>query len=178
MYYLVWRRSLTPPSKIGKGSGELRIIDLCHKQKSGSSTSRKAAAPISVCVCVVCACVCIWAEPVLTRRERTGCNRICCAARKTAAPITLQYSNGHLGKHVARYVTPLSLMLFMTSYIMLYGTNPGLGLQPILPLRVRTGAAHLVCVCVCVCVCVHACVRSSACPPYGIYRFSQQSLQL
>ena len=26
---LVWR-SLTPPSKIGKGSGEPRIIDLCH----------------------------------------------------------------------------------------------------------------------------------------------------
>ena len=33
---LVWR-SLTPPSKIGKGSGEQRIIDLCHKQNSGSS---------------------------------------------------------------------------------------------------------------------------------------------
>ena len=33
---LVWR-SLTPPSKIGKGSGEPRIIDLCHKQNSGSS---------------------------------------------------------------------------------------------------------------------------------------------
>ena len=32
----VWR-SLTPPSKIGKGSGEPRIIDLCHKQNSGSS---------------------------------------------------------------------------------------------------------------------------------------------
>ena len=34
--YLVWR-SLTPPSEIGKGSGEPRIIDLCHKQNSGSS---------------------------------------------------------------------------------------------------------------------------------------------
>ena len=34
--YVVWR-SLTPPSKIGKGSGEPRIIDLCHKQNSGSS---------------------------------------------------------------------------------------------------------------------------------------------
>ena len=34
--HLVWR-SLTPPSKIGKGSGEPRIIDLCHKQNSGSS---------------------------------------------------------------------------------------------------------------------------------------------
>ena len=34
--WLVWR-SLTPPSKIGKGSGEPRIIDLCHKQNSGSS---------------------------------------------------------------------------------------------------------------------------------------------
>ena len=33
---LVWR-SLTPPSIIGKGSGEPRIIDLCHKQNSGSS---------------------------------------------------------------------------------------------------------------------------------------------
>ena len=33
---VVWR-SLTPPSKIGKGSGEPRIIDLCHKQNSGSS---------------------------------------------------------------------------------------------------------------------------------------------
>ena len=33
---LVWR-SLTPSSKIGKGSGEPRIIDLCHKQNSGSS---------------------------------------------------------------------------------------------------------------------------------------------
>ena len=35
---LVWR-SLTSPSKIaiGKGSGEPRIIDLCHKQNSGSS---------------------------------------------------------------------------------------------------------------------------------------------
>ena len=30
-FRLVWR-SLTPPSKIGKGSGEPRIIDLCHKQ--------------------------------------------------------------------------------------------------------------------------------------------------
>ena len=79
--------------------------------------------------------------------------RICSAARKTAVPIRLQYSNGHLVKHVtryvthaARYVTPLMLMLFMTSnsdYIMLYGTNPGLGLQPVLSLRVRTGAAHL-----------------------------------
>ena len=79
--------------------------------------------------------------------------RICSAARKTAAPIRLQYSNGHLVKHVTRYVThavryvtPLMLMLFMTSnsdYIMLYGTNPGLGLQPVLSLRVRTGAAHL-----------------------------------
>ena len=79
--------------------------------------------------------------------------RICSAARKTAAPIRLQYSNGHLVKHVtryvthaARYVTPLMLMLFMTSnsdYIMLYGTNPGLGLQPVLSFRVRTGAAHL-----------------------------------
>ena len=71
--------------------------------------------------------------------------RICSAARKTAAPIRLQYSNGHLVKHVtryvtheARYVTPLMLMLFMTSnsdYIMLYGTNPGLGLQPVLSPR-------------------------------------------
>ena len=79
--------------------------------------------------------------------------RICSAARKTAAPIRLQYSNDYLVKHVtryvtnaARYVTPLTLMLFMTSnsdYIMLYGTNPGLGLQPVLSLRVRTGAAHL-----------------------------------
>ena len=34
--HLVWR-SLTPPSKIGKGSGKPRIIDLCHKQNSGSS---------------------------------------------------------------------------------------------------------------------------------------------
>ena len=33
---VVWS-SLTPPSKIGKGSGEPRIIDLCHKQSSGSS---------------------------------------------------------------------------------------------------------------------------------------------
>ena len=32
---LVWR-SLTPPSKIGKGSGEPRIIDLCHKPNIGS----------------------------------------------------------------------------------------------------------------------------------------------
>ena len=50
---------------------------------------------------------------------------------------TNQYSNGHLVKHVARYVThiaryvtPLRLILFMTSksdYIMLYATNPGLG---------------------------------------------------
>ena len=36
LWIVVWR-SLTPPSKIGKGSGEPRIIDLCHKQNSGSS---------------------------------------------------------------------------------------------------------------------------------------------
>ena len=35
-FFIVWR-SLTPPSKIGKGSGEPRIIDLCHKRNSGSS---------------------------------------------------------------------------------------------------------------------------------------------
>ena len=34
--YIVWR-SLTPPSKIGKGSGEPRIIDLCNKQNCSST---------------------------------------------------------------------------------------------------------------------------------------------
>ena len=29
--------SLVPPSKIGTGSGELRIIDLCHKPNIGST---------------------------------------------------------------------------------------------------------------------------------------------
>ena len=33
---VLWR-SLTPPSKIRKGSVEPCIIDLCHKQNSGSS---------------------------------------------------------------------------------------------------------------------------------------------
>ena len=34
---VVWH-SLTPPSKIGKGSGEPCIIDLCHKKISGCSS--------------------------------------------------------------------------------------------------------------------------------------------
>ena len=83
-------------------------------------------------------------------RERTGCKP---NPGFVLPPIRLQYSNGLLVKHVARYVThaahyvtPLRLMLFMTSksdYIMLYGRNQELGLQTVLSLRVRTGAAHL-----------------------------------
>ena len=91
-----------------------------------------------------------WAAPVLTRRERTGCIPgfvLPPGKRRHQSDCSIQIK--HVARyvtHAARYVTPLMLMLFMTSnsgYIMLHGTNPGLGLQPVLSLRVRTGAAHL-----------------------------------
>ena len=45
-----------------------------------------------------------WAVPVLTQRKGgrvVSLTQICSAARKTAAPIRLQHSSGHLVKHVA-----------------------------------------------------------------------------
>ena len=46
-----------------------------------------------------------WAAPTLTRKREDGLQaypQICSAAQKTATPIKLQCSSGHLVKHLAK----------------------------------------------------------------------------